>query len=489
MANVLVEESSLSAIADSIRAKNGTATTYKPAEMSGAIDALPTGGGTMQSKSVSYTPTETAQSGTVTPDTGYDGLSSVSVSVGAIDDEYVGSGITRRSVADLALNGATFVAPAGYYASDADKTMMTGHMSVSATKGTVSNHSVSVTPKAAVDNAGYFATGDRTGTAVSVSASELVSGTKSITQNGTGIDVTEYAAVDVNVSGQAPSLQTKSVSYTPTTSSQSAQVTPDTGYDGLSKVNVSVAAMPSGTEGTPTATKGTVSNHSVSVTPSVTNAAGYISGGTKTGTAVTVSASELDSGTKSITSNGNSQDVVGYAAVNVAVPNSYTSADEGKVVSNGALTAQTSDTVTQNGTVDTTLISSLTVNVSGSGVQYATGTYKPTETYNTTGNREICTLSDIGFTPTKFMLRVKTRAGVSGIQYAVLYAEYESTWPLRITVRYSNSSNTSAASVAQSDWTTQSNYYLYFNNNTIYFRTTSQFILVANLEYIWEAFA
>ena len=52
-------------------------------------------------------------------------------------------------------------------------------------------------------------------------------------------------------------------------------------------------SVASGTAGTPTATKGTVSNHSVTVTPSVTNTAGYISGGTKTGTGVTVSASEL----------------------------------------------------------------------------------------------------------------------------------------------------------------------------------------------------
>ena len=47
----------------------------------------------------------------------------------------------------------------------------------------------------------------------------------------------------------------------------------------------------SGTEGTPTATKGTVSNHSISITPDVTFTEGYITGGTKTGTAVTVSAS------------------------------------------------------------------------------------------------------------------------------------------------------------------------------------------------------
>ena len=52
-------------------------------------------------------------------------------------------------------------------------------------------------------------------------------------------------------------------------------------------------SVASGTAGTPTATKGTVSNHSVSVTPSVTNTTGYITGSTKTGTAVTVTASEL----------------------------------------------------------------------------------------------------------------------------------------------------------------------------------------------------
>lgn len=40
MANVLVQESSLENIADSIRGKNGTANTYTPAQMSPAIDAL-----------------------------------------------------------------------------------------------------------------------------------------------------------------------------------------------------------------------------------------------------------------------------------------------------------------------------------------------------------------------------------------------------------------------------------------------------------------
>ena len=52
-----------------------------------------------------------------------------------------------------------------------------------------------------------------------------------------------------------------------------------------------------------------------------------------------------------------------YSPVNVNVPNSYTAADAGKVVQNGALVAQTSRTVTENGTVDTTTNNEVTVNV------------------------------------------------------------------------------------------------------------------------------
>lgn len=57
----------------------------------------------------------------------------------------------------------------------------------------------------------------------------------------------------------------------------------------------------------------------------------------------------------------------GFSQAIVDVPNTYAAGDEGKVVSNGALVAQTSDTVTANDTYDTTLINQLTVNVSGGG--------------------------------------------------------------------------------------------------------------------------
>ena len=100
---------------------------------------------------------------------------------------------------------------------------------------------------------------------------------------------------------------------TPSTSSQTIG-----GTNYMMEGAVTVSAMPTGTAGTPTATKGAVNNHSISVTPSVTNTTGYITGSTKTGTAVTVSASELVSGTLSVTQNGTA-DVTNYASVDVSV--------------------------------------------------------------------------------------------------------------------------------------------------------------------------
>ena len=75
---------------------------------------------------------------------------------------------------------------------------------------------------------------------------------------------------------------------------------------------------------------------------------------------------------KNITANGvyNASDdnADGYSKVTANVPNTYAAGDEGKVVSNGALVAQTANVpVTTNGIVDTTLISSVDVNVPTGG--------------------------------------------------------------------------------------------------------------------------
>ena len=76
--------------------------------------------------------------------------------------------------------------------------------------------------------------------------------------------------------------------------------------------------------------------------------------------------------TKSIVANGTytpASGKDGFSEVTVNVPNSYAAGDEGKVVSSGALVAQTAraSTITANGTYDTTNNNSVTVNVSGGG--------------------------------------------------------------------------------------------------------------------------
>lgn len=161
----------------------------------------------LQSKTKSYTPTETAQTETVSADSGYDGLDTVSISVGAISNTYVGSGITRRSSTDLTASGATVTVPSGYYSAQASKAVASGTAGTpTATKGEVSNHQVSVTPSV-TNTTGYITGSTKTGTAVTVSASELVSGSQTVTSNQT-VDVTNLAELVVNVaSGSSKNTQ------------------------------------------------------------------------------------------------------------------------------------------------------------------------------------------------------------------------------------------------------------------------------------------
>ena len=135
-----------------------------------------------------------------------------------------------------------------------------------------------------------------------VTAANMLNGITALKNDGTDITGTYVPA------------STQSKTATPSTSQQT--ISPDPGFL-LSSVTVN--AMPSGTAGIPSAVKSSVANHSVTVTPSVTNTTGYITGGTLTGTPASVSASELVSGTLSITDNGTGIDVTNYAAVDVNV--------------------------------------------------------------------------------------------------------------------------------------------------------------------------
>lgn len=129
-----------------------------------------------------------------------------------------------------------------------------------------------------------------------VTAASMLSGVTAHDSSGTAItgSIASKTSSDLTVSGDT--------------------VTAPAGY----YASAASTAVSAGTAGTPTATKGAVNNHSVSVTPSVTNSTGYITGSTKTGTAVSVSASELVSGSETKTANG-TYDVTNLAELVVNV--------------------------------------------------------------------------------------------------------------------------------------------------------------------------
>lgn len=159
---------------------------------------------------------------------------------------------------------------------------------------------------------------------------------------------------------------------------------------------------------------------SISITSNGTtteNVVGYATASITTN----VPASAVDTGTKSITANGIGQDVIGYASVDVNVPNTYTASDEGMVVSNGALVAQTSDTVTANDTYDTTLINSLTVNVPTGSSKYIHGEFL---TQSSTGTRTVQLLYSGSGYPIMAYIVVKGGAYVSGTTWYTTIQRY-----------------------------------------------------------------
>ena len=131
----------------------------------GSIYATGSGGGgpvNLQSKSVSYTPTESAQTDQVTADQGYDGLSEVDVSVGAISSSYVGSAVPRKTSSDLSASGATVTAPSGYYENSASKAI--ANASTPYVSWASINNDGTVSYDIDVNSAGYIADDTFSGT-------------------------------------------------------------------------------------------------------------------------------------------------------------------------------------------------------------------------------------------------------------------------------------------------------------------------------------
>lgn len=168
------------------------------------------------------TPSESIQ--TVTPSSDKDGLSKVTVN--AIDSNYVGSAITKDPT--VTVNGNVVSVPSGYYSNAITSTVAEGSLgTVTAAKSAVSNNAITITPQIAGGVSGYITETEKTGSSVSVSASELVSGNLSLKPTETAqndVDVTNYATVSVEAVGEyyvgsaVPTLE--ATIYTPTTIDQ-----------------------------------------------------------------------------------------------------------------------------------------------------------------------------------------------------------------------------------------------------------------------------
>ena len=326
---------------------------------------VPTGS-TINNQNKTVTPSKNQQS--ITADNGYTGLGTVTISG---DNDLIASNIK---------SGVEIFGVTGTY--------------------TDNNINLLITPNTQqqIFNASAPYTGYKTITVNPIPGEYIIpSGNKAITENGSGIDVTNYATVSVNVPTSAPSLQQKSIN--PSESIQT--VTPDTGYY-LDEVTVgaisstyigsgitqrsssdltasgatvtapagyyatsatkSVAAGSvtgptslSGTSATISTGANTVTFTKTGVTTTPTVSAGYISGATSSTATVTLTADITPRTSSSVTTSG----------ATVTIPAGYYASQVQKTISNGSATAPssisgTSATVSHSGT---TLTLSKTVSV------------------------------------------------------------------------------------------------------------------------------
>ena len=271
MANVVVDKQKIDILANAIADKSGEPVTMTLDEMVSAVDGIQTGGGATPTGNIDITQAgviDVTNYATATVPSAYFNL-------GNINEYYTENGQRKfRYEAVLSVDPEDGENPGwlseGYYeAGYVIRNAIPKNTTVTPTESSQT-----------IGGADYMMEG-----AVTVNA---------IPSNYVGSGITQRSSSDLTASG--------------------ATVTVPSGYYSAQASK----AVASGTAGTPTATKGNVSNHSISVTPSVTNTTGYITGSTKTGTAVTVSASELVSGSETKTANG-TYDVTNLASLVVNV--------------------------------------------------------------------------------------------------------------------------------------------------------------------------
>ena len=336
-----------------------------------------------QNKNV--TPTESQQS--ISADSGYTGLGTVTVS--AIPSDYVGSGIDQRDETDLTASGATVTIPSGYYAEQETKTIDSGalnsNITYNSSRPSLMNAVATVNPAGYIDSSKNISRQIVIADVLPTQSATTITPTES---EQTAVSQYKWTTGDVKVGAISSTYVGSGITQRDETdlTASGATVSVPAGY----YAEAASKSVASGTAGTPIATKGTVSNHSISVTPSVTNTTGYITGSTKTGTAVTVSASELVSGTLTIDSSG-TKDVTNYASVSVdagTATNSGTASVGGATVTAGTNSITLSKSVPITPDVTAGYISSgtsgnVSVSLTGSVTTKGAATYTPTTTDQT----------------------------------------------------------------------------------------------------------
>ena len=417
MADYIATDTDLTAVANAIRTRGGTSSSLTfPTGFVTAIANIPGGGApTLQTKSKSYTPTESAQSESITPDTGYDGLSEVDVSVGAISSTYVGSGVSRNDSSDLSASGATVTAPAGYYESNASASVTSMTLPTSASASATSGYTSKATLSRSTSDQyinippGYNSAGGYY--KFNAVANGSVTAPSSITGTGSSVST-----------GTNTLTLSKTISVTPSVTTA--------GY----------------------ISSGTAGNSSVSLSASVTTKA-----------ATTYHPSTTDQSISSGTYLTGAQTIKKVTTTNLTADN----IKSGVTVKIG----DTSD--------DDCVASILGTYTGGGGgvTGVAKGTLTVASNVSSSTNTKITDTSTIGFTPKAFLFYRSDRSATSNHVNAASFITLGTSYYIGTRTRYS--SNALSTSGNTTNWTTQSSGDLYFNSNNVYFRSSSSYILAS----------